>query len=70
MYPFFQNFVDQGFALVYIDDIFLLALTKTHMLDLNEQLNQYYSSNNLKIAPERSFSILLSVNLFWTWKWH
>ena len=28
MYSFFQKLIDQGFALVYIDDILLLGLTK------------------------------------------
>ena len=41
----FQELIDQGFALVYIDDILLLAHTKTahtktHMLDLIKQLHQ------------------------------
>ena len=31
------------------------------MLDLIEQLNQICHSNNLKIAPEKSFYILLTV---------
>ena len=53
---------DQGFALVYIDDILLLAHTKNHMLDSMEQLHQTCSSNNLKLAPENSFFILLTVN--------
>ena len=32
MYSFFQEFFDQGFALVDFDDILLLAHTKTHIL--------------------------------------
>ena len=31
MYSFFQNLIDQGFALVYIDDIILFVLTRTHV---------------------------------------
>ena len=42
---FFQKLIDQGFALVYIDDFFLLAHTKTHMIDLIEQLHQICHSN-------------------------
>ena len=64
MYSFFQKLVDQGFALVYIDDILLLAHTKTHMLDLIEQLHKISHCNNLKIAPEKSFYILLTVKFF------
>ena len=61
MYSFFQKLIDQGFALVYIDDILFLAHKKTHMLDLIEQLHHICHSNNLKIAPEKSFYILLTV---------
>ena len=61
MYSFFQKLIDQGFALVYIDDILLLAHTKSHMLNLIEQLHQICQTNNLKIAPEKSFYILLTV---------
>ena len=61
MYSFFQKLIDQGFALVYIDDILLLAHTKPHMLKLIEQLHQICQTNNLKIAPEKSFYILLTV---------
>ena len=45
--------INQVIALVYIDDILLLAHTKTHILDFFEQLHQICSSNNLKIAPEK-----------------
>ena len=61
MYSFLQKLIDQGFALVYIDDILLLAHTKTHLLDSTEQLHQICHSNNLKIAPEKSFYVLLTV---------
>ena len=63
MYSFFQKLIDQGFALVYIDDILLLAHTKPHMLNLIEQLHQICQTNNLKIAPEKSFYFLLTVKL-------
>ena len=61
---FFQKLIDQGFALVYINYILLLAHTKTHMLDLIEQLQQICLSNNLKVAPENSFHILITVKCF------
>ena len=60
---FFQKPIDQGFVLVYIDDILLLADTKTHILDLIEQLHQICKSNNLKIDPEKLFYILLTVKV-------
>ena len=46
MYSFFQKLIDQGFALVYIDEILLLAHTKPHMLTLIEQLHQICQTNN------------------------
>ena len=61
MYLFFQKLINQGFPLVLINDIFLLAHTKTHMLELIEQLHQIFSSNNLEIFPEKSFCVLLTV---------
>ena len=54
MCSFYQKLLDQGFVLVYFDDILLLAHSKTHILDETEQLHQMCSSNNLKIAPEKS----------------
>ena len=62
MYTFFQRLIDQGFALVYIDDIFLLSHTKAHMIELIKQLHQIcQKKNNFKIAPEKSFYVLLTV---------
>ena len=61
MYSFFQELIDQGFALVYIDDILLLSHSKSHMLQLIEQLHQICTKQNLKIAPEKSFFMLLTV---------
>ena len=58
---FSKKFIDQSFALVYNDDILLLAHTKPHMLNLIEQLHQICQTNNLKIAPEKFFYILLTV---------
>ena len=47
-----------------MDDILILAHTKTHKLDLIEQLHQICSSSTLKNAPEKSFYILLTVTIF------
>ena len=60
MYYFFHKSIDQVFALVYNDNILLLAYTKSLMLELIEQSHQIGSSN-LKVAPEKSFYILLTV---------
>ena len=60
---YFQKLIEQGFALVYIDDIFLLAHTKPHILDSIEQLHQICNSNNINVAPGKSFYTLLTVKL-------
>ena len=59
---FFKTLIEQGFALVYIDDILLLSNSKEHMFQLIEQLHIINTKNNLKLAPEKSFFIRLKVN--------
>ena len=62
MCTFFKTLIEQGFALVYIDDILLLSDSKAHMFQLIEQLHIISSTkNNLKLAPETSFFMLLKV---------
>ena len=61
MSSFFRALIEQGFALVYIDDILLLSDSKEHMFQLIEQLHITSTKNNLKLAPEKSFFILLKV---------
>ena len=61
MSTFFKTLVEQGFALVYIDDILLLSDSKEHMFQLIEQLHIISTKNNLKLAPEKSFFMLLKV---------
>ena len=61
MSTFFKTLIEQGFALVYIDDILLLSDTKEHMFQLIEQLHIISKKNNLKLAPEKSFFMLLKV---------
>ena len=39
MSSFFKSFVEQGFALVYIDGILLLSISKEHMFQLIKQLH-------------------------------
>ena len=59
MSTFFKTHIEQGFALVYIDDILLSSDSKDHMFQLIEQLHVISTKNNLKLAPEKSFFMLL-----------
>ena len=61
MSTFFKTLIEQGFALVYIDDILLLSDSKEHMFQLIEQLHIISTKNNPKLAPEKSFFMLLKV---------
>ena len=61
MSTFFKTLIEQGFALVYIDDILLLSDSKEHLFQLIEQLHINSTQNNLKLAPEKSFFMLLKV---------
>ena len=61
MSTFFKTPIEQGFALVYIDDILLLSDSEEHMFQLIEQLHIISAKNNLKLAPEKSFFMLLKV---------
>ena len=58
---FFKTPIEQGFALVYIDDILLLSDSKEHIFQLIEQLNILSTKNNLKLAPEKSLFMLPKV---------
>ena len=61
MSTFFKTLKEQGFALVYIDDMLLLLNSKGHMFQLIEQLHIISTKNNLKLAPEKSFFMLSKV---------
>ena len=61
MSSFFKTLIEHGSALVYIDDILLLSNSKEHMIQLIEQLHIISTKNNLKLAPEKSFLMLLKV---------
>ena len=61
MSTFLKTLIEQGFALVYIDDILLLSKAKEHMFQLKEQLHTMSTKNSLKFAPEKSFFMLLKV---------
>ena len=62
MSTFFKTLIEQGFALVYIDDILLLSDSKEHMFQLIEQLHIFNTKHNLKLAPEKPFSCFLKLN--------
>ena len=56
MSTFFKTLMEQGFALVYIDDTLLLLNSKEHMFHLIEQLHIISTKNNHKLAPRSPFS--------------
>ena len=61
MSTFFKTLIEQGFALVYIDDILLLSDSEEHMFQLIEQLHNISTKNTLKLVLEKSFFMLLKV---------
>ena len=61
---FFETLIEQGFALVLFDCILLLSNSKEHMFQLIEQLHIISTKNNLKLAPEKSFFMVLQVEFF------
>ena len=61
MSSFFKTLIEQGFALVYIDDILLLSNSEEHMFQLIEQHHAISTNHNLKLDPEKSFSMLPKV---------
>ena len=60
MSTFFRSLIDKRFALVYIHDILLLADEKQEMFELIKELHKI-ATKNLKLAPEKSFYMLLKV---------
>ena len=63
MSTFFKTLKEQGVALVYIDVILLLSDSKEQLFQLIEQLHNISTKNNLKLAPEKFFFMLLKVKL-------
>ena len=57
----FQSLIDKRSALVYIDDILLLADEKQEMFEIIKELHKIATEENLKLAPEKSFYMLLKV---------
>ena len=56
-----KTLIEQDFVLVYIDQSLLLSNSKEHMFQLIEQFHIISTKNNLKLAPGKSFFILLKV---------
>ena len=61
MSTFFRPLIDKRSALVYIDDILLLADEKQEMFELIEELHLIATKENFKHAPEKSFYMFLKV---------
>ena len=61
MSTFFRSLIDKRSALVYIDDILLLADEKQEMFELIKELHKIATKENFKLAPEKSFYMLLKV---------
>ena len=61
MSTIFKTRIEQGLALVNIDVILLLSNSKEHMFQLIEQLHIIRAKNNLKLAPQKFFFMLLKV---------
>ena len=59
MSTFFRPLIDKRSALVYIDDILLLADEKQEMFELIKELHIIPYRENLKLSPEKSFYMLL-----------
>ena len=53
--------INDGSALVYIDDILLMSNSKEHMINLIKMLHEISKKENIKLAPEKSFYMLLTV---------
>ena len=58
MSTFFKTLIEQGFALVYIDDILFLSKSKEHMFHLIEQLHCISTKHKNK-------NFLHSIAKFW-----
>ena len=63
MSAFFKRLKKQGFAPVYIDAILLLSDSKEHIFQLIEQIHVIRTKNNLKLAREKSFFMLLKIKI-------
>ena len=62
MSTFYRSLIDKRSALVIFDDKLLLADGKQEMIELIKELHKIVTKKNLKLAPEKSFYMLLKVN--------
>ena len=61
MSTFFRPLIDKQSALVYIDEILLLADEKQEMIEVIKELHKIATEENLNFAPEKSFYMLPKV---------
>ena len=61
MSTFFRSLTDKRSALVYFDDILLLADEKQEIFEIIKELHKIATKENLKLAPEKSFYMLLKI---------
>ena len=61
MSTFFRSLIDKSSALLYTDDILILADEKQEMFELIKELHKKATKEILKLAPEKSFYMLLKV---------
>ena len=61
MSTFFRSLIDKRSAIVYTDNILHLADQKRKMFELIKELHKIATKGTLKLAPEKSFYILLKV---------
>ena len=61
MSTFFRSLIDKRSALVFIDEILILADEEQEMFELIKELYKIATKENPKVAPEKSFYILLKV---------
>ena len=59
MSSFFRALLDKRSALVYIDEILLLADEKQEMFELIKELHKIATKENLKLAPEKSLYVCM-----------
>ena len=59
MSSFFRSLLNKRSALVYIDDILPLADEKQEMFELIKELQKTATKENLKLAPENTFYMLI-----------
>ena len=58
---FFRPLIDKRSALVYFDDILLLADEKQEMFELIKELHKIAIKEYLNLTPEKSFYMLLKI---------